>query len=148
MPSFSFTLTTTGAPASSTPPSPAAIAGETAGRDLKLSASTGDLELVEGDLVLVAGAEGVASDLRSRLQTFAGEWFLDTSIGLPYFAEFEAKASLLRLEEMFRGAILETPGVARLESLTLSKSGRTLSVRFRAITDLGALIDATLTQEV
>ena len=147
--SFSFTLISTST--GSTVPANApfgAIAGADAVRDFRLDAITGDLVLDEnGDLQVISGAEGVASDIASRLQTFAGEVFLDLGIGLPYFEEILGKHPFPRIEEIFRNAILETPGVAGLESFSVTKTGRALAVSFRASTDFSTIIDATLNLE-
>lgn len=103
--------------------------------------------LVEGDLQTVAGAEGVASDIASRLQTFRGECFLNTALGIDYFGEVLGKVPVPRVEEILRAAILETPGVAGLDAFSILKSGRSLVVSFRASTDFGEIIDASLNLE-
>lgn len=127
--------------------------GEATGeaRDLALDPVDGDLLVVDGDLVIVRGVEAIASDLRSRLQTFAGEYFLDTTIGIPWLvpsAQYPAvlggKPNLPRLTEMFRAAILETPGVLEVLQLSVVNVGRELRVAFRASTDLDQVITAAL----
>lgn len=144
--SFSWSLAADPAGSSNSSSStPGALAGADAGRDLALDPADGDLLVVDGDLVLVSGAEGIASDLKARLQTFAGEWGLDTSIGLPYFTEIAERPTDARLRDLFRSEILGTPGIVSLERLELQVSGRVLSLTFRALCDLGALIDAALT---
>lgn len=147
--SFSFTLITTSTGVSIPANAPfGSIAGADAVRDFRLDATTGDLVLdANGDLQVISGAEGVASDVAARLQTFAREWFLDLGIGLPYFEEIFGKKPIPRIEEIFREAILETPGVAGLESFSVTKTGRALSVAFRASTDFSTIIDATLNLE-
>lgn len=146
--SFAFTLisTSTGATVPTTAPF-GAVAGADAVRDFRLDPVTLDLVLSEGDLQVISGAEGVASDIASRLQTFRGECFLDLGLGLPYFEEILGKHPLPRIEEIFRAAILETPGVAGLEAFTLQKNGRALSLAFRVSTDFATIIDATLNLE-
>lgn len=143
MPSFTFSLL----PVTGSTPSAELAAGAEAGlagfRDFRLDAQ-GDLSLEEGDMVLISGAEGVASDLGARLQTFAGEWFLDGNLGMPYLQQVFGKQPLPRIEELFRRAILETPGVSRIERLAVTKVGRELRVAFRALTDFSTLIDGAL----
>ncbi len=52
--------------------------------DLKLN-SNGDLDILGGDLQLLNDeAEVSRQSLQIDLKTFRGEWFLDTSIGVPY----------------------------------------------------------------
>lgn len=142
--SFSFSvLSGASAGASTSTSGLGAEAGAAAGRDFKLDAN-GDLSLEEGDFVLLTGADAIASDLKARLQTFLGEWFLDTSIGVPYFTEVYGKTPAPRLEAIFREEILKTPGVLEILAMQVQKSGRTLSVTFRVSTDFGELIDAVL----
>lgn len=145
---FSFTLISpTGSTSSASSTTIGAAAGAQAIRDFALDPTTGDLMLVDGDLQTVAGAEGVASDLAARLQTFKGECFLNTAIGIDYFGEVLGKVPVPRVEEILRTAILETPGVAGIDAFSILKSGRSLVVSFRASTDFGEIIDASLNLE-
>lgn len=141
--SFSFSVVA-GSVATSEASVPAgAEAGASAFRDFGLDPD-GDLSLIEGDFPAIVGVEGVASDLGSRLQTFLGEYFLDLSIGLPYFTEIFGKPTNARLEAIFREEILKTPGVGSIQQLRVSKTDRELTVTMRVVTDFGALIEAVL----
>ncbi|MFZ5440451.1 MAG: hypothetical protein ACOZQL_10605 [Myxococcota bacterium] len=122
----------------------AELAGATALRDFALDTS-GDLALVEGDFVPLAGAAAVASDLEAALRTWAGEWFLDTSLGLSRDI-LGAKFNRGRIEDLFRGKIRSRPGVGTITSLAARLDGRTLIVQFRVTTDFAAVIEATLTE--
>ena len=47
-----------------------------------------DIEFHNGDLVLCDDdTEAIAQALSIRLKTLKGEWFLDTSLGVPYLTE-------------------------------------------------------------
>lgn len=144
MPSFTFSILPAAGSLGTAALPAGADAGISGGRDFRLD-SNGDLSLEEGDLVLISGAEAVASDLSARLQTFAGEYFLDANLGMPYLQEVFGKRPLARIEEVCRRAILETPGVGRIEKLNVLKTGRELKVSFRVMTDFTTLIDAALT---
>ena len=53
--------------------------------DLALDAASHDLVLdAAGSLALVTDAEAVGQHAKQRLMTYRGEWFLDTSAGLPW----------------------------------------------------------------
>jgi len=111
--------------------------------DIKLSAD-GDLEIVDGDMVIIDGPEAIRQHLNVRLAFFRGEWFLDPSLGVPYFERVLRKP--LRqtvLASVFRDAILETPGVKALDRLEfdVDAATRRLTVSFTAITDSGTRID-------
>lgn len=132
----------------------AADDGNTDGRDLSLDVLDGDLLVVEGDLVLDTGIAAIASDLKSRLQTFAQEYFLDTTIGVPWLQgndQFPAilggKPSIPRSSEILRGVILETPGVTGLLVFAVSVIGRVLNLRFRCTTNTDQVITAALALE-
>jgi len=94
----------------------------------------GDIDVVDGQLVLVG--EQYATQLREieehleqRLRTVQGEWFLERTIGLPYFDEIFTKPSNIQLiEALFIQEILDTPGVIRLLefNMDLNKQTRTL----------------------
>jgi len=146
--SFAFTLTSTASGTAIPAAAPfGAVAGSEAVRDLRLDPATGDLALADGDFQVVSGAEGVASDLAARLQTFRGECFLNAGLGLPYFEEIFGKTPLARVEAIYREEILGTPGVADLLSFRVQKNGRTLQIDFRVSTDFSEIIDATLNLE-
>lgn len=103
-------------------------------KDFKLD-TFGQLDLSSGDLQFVTGADAVAQHLKIRLRFFSGEWFLDTRIGIPYFASFFVKQpNLSAIESIYRRAITTTPGVDKLERYdqTFDRDTRELSVSFSA----------------
>ena len=64
------------------------------------------------------GAE-VAQNIRCRLLTYKGEWFLSRQTGVPYFEEILTKpANLARVESILKTTILQTGGVKRLISFS------------------------------
>lgn len=97
-----------------------------------------------GNLVFVTGADAVAQRVRSRLQFFRGEWFLDTRQGVPYFEDILVKNPRRELVvSLLREAILETPGVASITtfSLSIDNATRSASVTFKALTTDGDTVD-------
>lgn len=114
--------------------------------DLKLD-STHDLAIENFDLVLVSGPDEIAQRLRIKLQMFLGEYYLDTSFGVPYYEEILKKVpNTNTVEAELRGAILETEGVSRLISfdLDLNGSSRELSLSFVAETNSGGNIEVII----
>lgn len=109
--------------------------------DIKLN-SDHDI-LIENDaLVLVDGLDAIAQDLDICLQTFQGEWFLDTRIGLPWFQKILGqKPRLNAIKSIFRDAILRVNGVSSILDLIIDfeNTTRKLSVSFRAGTVEGEL---------
>ena len=103
----------------------------------------GDLKIVNNDVPFVNGVEEVMQLLRQRLRAFLGEWFLDTTIGLPYHQEILKKnPNLIAIEAAFKNEILNTPGFIELSSFDLDlKAGnaRQLQVSFTGLSTDGVI---------
>lgn len=119
--------------------------------DFKINAQTGDLELVDGDAVLITGIDAIAQDLTRRLRTFKGEWFADPEgVGVPYLQEVLGKGrTLAAVRQVFRDQILGTPGVLSIETMDLDfdEPTRVLTVTFQGTTTDGP-IDFSATTEI
>lgn len=114
--------------------------------DLLLDES-GDLALVDGDLVMVSGVDEIAQRLRIRLRLFAGEWFLAPDAGVPYFERILGqKISKAALLSILREQVLACPGVASIETLDADVDGarRSVTVTLSVTTDEGQPLAATL----
>ena len=108
--------------------------------DLAIDTTTHDLIIEDGDLVLTTGANRVRQDLDIRLRTVLGVWFLDTRIGIPYFESILGqKPRFGPIAAIFKEAILEAPGVIRVEDFQLDFNGatRALTVSFRCVAETG-----------
>jgi hypothetical protein len=124
---------------------PAQTAAATTARDLALG-TDGDLELEGGDLQLASGIEAVRQDATARLRFIRGEWFLDATVGLPYFTDVFVKApDLARLRVLFGAELRATPGVGEVTDLALDfdRAARQLTWRFRATSDLGEVVGSS-----
>lgn len=101
--------------------------------DLKLD-TTGDLAIENDSFVLVDGVDAIVQDLTIRFQFFQGEWFLDTRLGMPYYQKILGEKPRLNImKNIFRKAILLTPGILSLTDLDIVYDGasRLLSVSFQ-----------------
>lgn len=99
--------------------------------NLSINETSGDLDLVGGQLVVIEGQEEIKQHLEQRLRTFLNEWFLDLSIGLPYFEEILKKqVNTNGIDSIFIDEILQCPGVIRILdfNIDLDKATRTLEV--------------------
>lgn len=117
------------------------------GRDLELDPDTGDLLLSSGDLTLVRDVPAIRQEAELRMKFFLGEWFLDTTAGLPYFQNILVKApNLNAIKSVLSDEIAAVVGVKSLTSLNLNydRVARTLSVTWSATTDVGELIQSTV----
>lgn len=111
--------------------------------DLKLNGQH-DLMIKDQKLVIVDGINQKAQQIKVVLLTFLGEWFLDTTIGLPYFDEVLVKnPERSRIQSIFRRKIMGVKGVLGVERLSLDFDlrERTLFVAFSARTRDGVVRD-------
>lgn len=100
---------------------------------LALDPATNDLHLDEaGALIVVSDAEAVGQHVRQRLMTYRGEWFLDTTAGVPWLQEIMGRAYDPALAEAtVKAEILDTDGVSAIEafSVAFSRDVRALNIR-------------------
>lgn len=104
----------------------------------------GDVDVSSGTAVLNGtGLEAIRQALQIKLRAFREEWFLDLTVGVPWFQSiFDSKIPALAVAEtVFRDQILSTPGVLGINSLTLEFDGSTrqLTLTFSAQTTAGVL---------
>lgn len=114
-------------------------------RALALDSATGDL-LNSGGLSFVEGVAAVAQRLRGRLGLARGEWFADTSLGVPWVQTILGQRGSERIAEtILQAAITSCPGVGALESFTLALNATTrhAAVTFRVRTVDGATLAVT-----
>ncbi len=101
-----------------------------------------DLVVEDGDLQIVQGKEAILQDVLQRLRVFLGEWFLDTTVGLPYFQEILVKnPDQGKIDALFINQVLGTPGVVQLDSWSfqVDLTRRILTVAFKAQTTDGTV---------
>lgn len=108
--------------------------------------STGDLALVNGDLVLNEGAAAVAQRAQVRLKTWLGEWRFDRRLGTPWLEAVLGKPideSLV--QALLANRIRQTQGVARIQSMRfrIDSTNQSMRVSGRIIADDGE--DAVVT---
>lgn len=107
---------------------------------LAIDPATNDMHLDgDGNLALVRSAEAVGQHIRQRLKTYEGEWFLDTTAGVPWLSEILGRRFDPALAEaVIKAEILATDGVTEITSF---------SVRFNEATrELAAFSISVLTE--
>lgn len=115
--------------------------------DLKLdldrtSPNVNDLVLVNGDLALIGSKEGIRQNCLQRLRTYFGEWFLDVTIGVPYYQQILVKnPDQGKIDAVFVNTIINTPGITALTnySFFFDPVARVLRVSFKALTTDGVV---------
>ena len=106
----------------------------------------GDLKITDNSLTLTDGLEAIRQHLQVRLQVFYGEWFLDTTVGVPWFQDILKKQpSFVVVNELLKNVILDTPGVLEILEFNFdyTASTREITLEFQALTTDG-IIDFTL----
>lgn len=103
---------------------------------LKIDPASHDLVLEDGALAMISGAETVAQCVRLTLETFKGEWFLDTAHGTDYDQIIGDGTG--DPETILRAAIFQETGVRYIDSLEVSRQGRWITATFS-----GRLADGT-----
>src|SRR4051812_35959267 len=94
------------------------------------------------ELVMIDSADRVAQQIKINLLAFLGEWFLDTTFGVPYLESILVKNPRMpAIETILRKHIKSVPNDIKVDSLSLDWDRRTrnLYVNFQADTDLGPI---------
>lgn len=103
--------------------------------DLAIDPVGRDLVFIPGSFVPLDGAQRVSQAIGIRLRCWLGEWFLDTSHGVPYLDEVLGKGRRPEIiEAVLRAQILDVAGVLSIEEFTLAidAQSRTARVDFSA----------------
>ena len=104
-----------------------------------------DLRLTNGQITFVTGDEQILQHMKTRLQFFLGEWFLDRREGVPYYRDILIKnPSREVLASIFRQVILDTPGteLIRTFDLSIDASQRRMSLAFEVVLITGTVVQA------
>ena len=100
-----------------------------------------DMTLDGQDIKFTDSDSSVVQRITIRLQFLLGEWFLDTTRGVPYTQTiFKKGTSLSDIYNIIRKHILETDGVLSLKKLDLTPSAdeRNLVVDFEVMEEEGS----------
>lgn len=115
--------------------------------DILLDEFTHDIVFVNGATLITDNQKTTVSQrLKVKLQTFLGEYFINTSTGVPYyqriFGKIKSKASV---DTIFQQQILSDPGVIEIVSYSSDLSaGRALTVTFTVRTNEGVTDDIVI----
>lgn len=103
---------------------------------------TYSIGFINGQIGMVTGRDYVRQRITTKLQFYFGEWYLDTSQGVPWYEDVLVKpVNLILTDSIIKNTILTTPGVTGLTqfSSTFDAKTRNYSVSFRAATTYGTL---------
>ncbi|MBR2880827.1 MAG: hypothetical protein IKB96_00480 [Prevotella sp.] len=93
-------------------------------------------------MLLIDNAERVAQQIKIQLLTFYGEWYLDTTWGVPYMEYILVKnPNFTIIRQIFREQILSVDDVESVESLDVEYDAqtRTMTLVYSATTSYGLI---------
>ena len=110
-----------------------------------LQTATGDLDIsANGNMTLVTSvAQCTAQKLTNRFSFGLGEWFADTTQGIPYFQNILVQnPNLNTISTIFQRVLKSVPGVAAITELNLDfiSTTRNLVTTFGCRTNDGAVL--------
>jgi hypothetical protein len=114
--------------------------------DLKMG-TDGDLDITGATLSLVSGRSVVRQMLFIRCMIHLGEWFLDTSFGVPWRTFFQTKDPGFGIKAFFLSYLRKVPGVRLIENVLVTADGetRTGSIVFHYVLQNGQVGNLDLT---
>lgn len=117
--------------------------------DLLLDTNTNDIIFINGQCpVTQLLTDVVVQRLKITLYTFLGEWFLDTTIGVPYFQQIFGKIrSKATVDLIFQRIIADDPDVIEILTFdsSLSSGDRGYSMTFQVrVSDNTASLPITI----
>lgn len=110
---------------------------------VKVTGQNVDIDLSGHRFNLVEGDDAIEQHLLIRLKFFLDEWFLDSRVGIPYYRDILIRNPNLDLiRNIYKTAVLDTPGIASVESIELDidTASRTLNLSFACTLDSGAVL--------
>lgn len=73
------------------------------------------------NLVMIDGTAEIAQRLGLAIRTRAGEWFLDTSLGIPWFDILGNKGTEVKIQTEIKRVLLEDAAVKSVGAITLTR---------------------------
>jgi len=110
--------------------------------DIAMNINNNDLILQDGDLLLIDNAERCAQQILISLRFWYGEWFLNTTEGVPYLEYILIKnPNIAHVRQVLTEAIEQVDGVQSVDSMTIDfdRQGRRLAVDYAVTTNYGLI---------
>lgn len=108
-----------------------------------------EFRVVDNTLLIARGQDTIKQQLELALKTQLNEWYLDTTVGIPYFYAdgspndnsdpgiLGGKYSAAEISAILRKVILETPGVLSISTFELGQidADRSITVKSSVVID-------------
>lgn len=114
-------------------------------RSLYINPLTYDIETIDNNLRFTENVtEWLSAKIEARLKTFYQEWFVNRTIGVPYFEEILKKqVDINNVQVILSDVIKQTTGVEELVSFIIDYNGTTrkYSYTFKVTAIDGILVE-------
>lgn len=103
-----------------------------------------DIYIANGSIALLSGSEQIRQSIQTRLRTFIGEYYLDSTYGIPYYETiFQSQSNAPFFESVLKANITAVQGVTSIASFAtiLNPSNRTYTVNFDVLDAAGEAIN-------
>ena len=115
--------------------------------DIAMDVNTNDIVLQNGDILMIDNAERCAQQVAITLRFWLGEWFLNTTEGVPYLEYILVKQpNMAHIRQIITEQIQSVEGVKAVTDmeLTFDQRERSLLVEYTAGTDYGLVTDKAI----
>jgi hypothetical protein len=112
-----------------------------------MNINSNDLILENDDLLMIDAAERVSQQILITLRFWLGEWFLNTTDGVPYLEYILVKQpNMAHIRQILTEQIQSVEGVKAVTDmeLTFDQRERNLLVEYTADTDYGLVTDKAI----
>ena len=119
-------------------------------RNIAVDPLTGDLALTaDGSQILFTETtvDTLEQRIRTRLQTFRGEWYLNEGLGVPYFEEVMLKnPDVDRVRALLMAELAAVPGVGEIMSFVVAfdREARRFTVNFKCRSAEGETVEGSI----
>ena len=105
--------------------------------DFAISILTNDISIKGGKIALANGNAETVQRVKMRLQWLVGEWFLDTTKGLPWFQEILGDKNTNNAVMLIRDQITSTSGVDRVSTINVRFDAQKRELAIYAVAVIG-----------
>ena len=119
-------------------------------RNIAVDPLTGDLALTaDGSQIRFTETtvDTLEQRIRTRLQTFRGEWYLNEDLGVPYFGEVMVKnPDVDRVRSLLMTELAAVPGVGQILSFVVNfeRGDRVFTVNFKCRSTDGETVEGSI----
>jgi hypothetical protein len=124
--------------------------------DLALDNLTGDISIVNGKFVTVTGDAEIAQRIQIHVGRLLGEWFLNTSVGIPWYEDrargvnqgLLGSKDVKSIDLALRRELKKIYGVKTIRTMNLVQQGRNVSAYIEIDTIFSSALPVSVTQAV